>query len=137
MVHALIVVQNNMRIIRRILISLPIALGLGVFLTTCGLLLDAYEDSEKYRNMAGPILERVMNSDQQPQFTVDERFELRMELPRSQMDKGSFEHLRLRLLGGIFLMLIGSLVVSRFDARTATKESHARSNKNAQSGPRE
>lgn len=120
-----------MRIIRRILIRLPLALGLGIFLPTCGLLLDAYDASEKYRNMAGPILERVMNSEQQPQLTVDERFELRMELPSSQMDKGSSKQLRLQLHGGMLLTLIGIYVVSRFDTRTASKESHKRSNKNA------
>lgn len=98
----------KMTILAGILVSLPIVIGLWLILSTSGELLDAYQASEPYREQVSPIVDTVIDTGQAPDLTVDERFELQMGLPRAQMDRGSFESLRLRFYGGVLLPWSGS-----------------------------
>lgn len=106
-----------MTILFRLMASLPMAIGLGLLLSTSGELLDAYQAAEAYREVADPIVEAVIVTGQAPELTSDQRFELRMGLPRAQMDRGSFESMRLRFYGGIALAVIGALIAWRADVK--------------------
>ncbi|MCH7229139.1 hypothetical protein [Haloferula sp. A504] len=106
-----------MNMLKRIAVSLPMALGLGLFLSTSGELLDAYEASEDYREQVEPIVEAAINTGQVPVLTNDEKFDLRMDLPRAQMDRGTFENLRFRFYGGLILTMIGGLIAWRVDTK--------------------
>ena len=97
-------------------------LGVGLFLSTSSLLLDAYQASESYQRKVTPIINELIRDNQSKQLTEDERFDLQMNLPRSQINKDNFESLRMRFYGGIALFVFGSLVMTIYEKKRAIKD---------------
>ena len=115
-----------MTILVRILVSLPMATGIGLVLSTSAELLEAYKASGQYRERVTPIVESVIETGRAPDLAAEEGFEMQLGLPRARMDRGSYESLRLRLYGGILLTGIGSWIAWRVDMKRRTEDALSR-----------
>jgi hypothetical protein len=104
-----------MTILKRILISLPLAAGMGLFMSSVSTLLDSYEAMEEYRAITDPIIDGYASQGQLPEVSSNERIELISDLffIRTGMNRGSFNSVRIRVYGGLLLIVVGVVVMSR------------------------
>jgi hypothetical protein len=131
-----------MTIFKRIVVSLPLALGMALFMTSVFALLDAYEATERYRAKTDSIVDSYARQGQVPESSAEERIELVSDLffIRFDMDRGSFSSIRLRIFGGLLLIGLGAWIGRRAKAWGDNRDSRRRSiptKEEAESGPRD
>jgi hypothetical protein len=131
-----------MTIFKRIVVSLPLALGMGLFMSSVFALLDAYEATERYRAKTDPIVDGYARQGQVPESSAEERLDLVSDLffIRFDMDHGSFNSIRLRVFGGILLIGLGAWISRRANVSGDIRDgrrSTMPTKEDAESGPGE
>lgn len=129
-----------MTLFKRIVVSLPLALGMALFMSSVFDLLDAYEATERYRGRTDSIVDRYTRQGQVPESSAEERIELASDLffIRFDMDQGSFSSIRLRVFGGLLLIGLGAWISRQANVSGDSRDSRRSTiptKKDAESGP--
>jgi hypothetical protein len=108
-----------MTIFKRIILSLPIGLGMALFMSSVFDLLDAYKAAEQYRAITDPIVDSYVRNGQSPEASSVDRGDLVSELffIRVDMDHGSHSSIRLRIIGGLVLLGLGAWLSHRANSK--------------------